>query len=61
MNAVAPTRSTFVTVVAWIFLMLSGFGLLVTLLYSLGISAVQAWIIKRLVSAPIVAEFAASR
>ena len=31
-----------------------------TLLYSLGISAVQAWIIKRLVSAPIVAEFRAT-
>jgi hypothetical protein len=32
-----------------------------TLLYSLGLSAVQAWIIKRLMSAPIVAEFAAAR
>ena len=32
MNAAIPTRSTFVTVVAWIFLMLSGFGLLITLL-----------------------------
>ena len=35
MNAAAPTRSTFVTVVAWIFLMLSGFGLLITLLQNL--------------------------
>lgn len=35
MNAVAPTRSTFVTVVAWIFLMLSGFGLLISLLQNL--------------------------
>ena len=35
MNAAAPTRSTFVTVVAWIFLMLSGFGLFISLLQNL--------------------------
>lgn len=35
MNAAAPNRSTFVTVVAWIFLMLSGFGLFIALLQNL--------------------------
>lgn len=35
MNIAAPTRSTFVTVVAWIFLMLSGFGLVISLLQNL--------------------------
>lgn len=35
MTAAAPTRSTFVTVVAWIFLMLSGFGLAISLLQNL--------------------------
>lgn len=35
MNAAAPSRSTFVTVVAWIFLLLSGFGLFISLLQNL--------------------------
>lgn len=35
MNSAAPTRSTFVTVVAWIFLLLSGFGLAISLLQNL--------------------------